>query len=576
MKRLSFKSVSVALTLACAGLWGHSASAAPLDWTEDLGGIFSKPANWSPLGPPAPADNALFDLSGAYTVSFSANRTNSRLLIGNDKVAFDLGDSSSHFNYRLKSLTLPSITLGLGTGDVSRANLLDGELRGVSATIGYAKHSDGNLTVNAGANLLLPAVRNQRTGDFLKKTGILNVGGSGTGGLTIISGGHVSSNLGIVGTKAGSHGNATLSGPGSSWTIDTDLRVGGNTTGRGVLKVSSGALLDVNNTLEIRKRGTVTLNGGTLSAGSINKTGLFNFLAGTLNITKSDFELGLPGPLGSGLRLQFNQALNVTEDSTLDAGAVLTLDDGKFHADHTNNLGQIVLGGASAQFSGTSLINRGSISGTGSIVASFDNRAGASVALIDGDHLTVSGDTTNNGAIHIASGAVADFNSFTHNGGDFSVASGGTANFAGPVHGHGNFAGGGTFSFLGHYGPGDSPSHVNIDGDVAFGSAGALDLELASTGSDQLGVTKTLDLHDVNITLADGFTPQIGDTFTLVTANDILYNGQIHVPSLGSAIAFKVDQGTTSLSLTVIPEPHLFLLPLSTMALQVLSRRRKK
>lgn len=573
---LSRRSISLALALAALGLWDHSAHATPLDWTEELGGIFTKPANWTPAGPPTPADNALFDLSGAYTVSFSANRTNSRLLIGDDKVAFDLGDSSSHFNYRLKSLTLPSITLGLSSGDVSRANFLDGNFRGVSATIGYASHSDGNLTVNAGANLFLPAVRSKKTGDFLKKTGILNVGGSGIGGLTIVSGGQVSSNLGIIGTKAGSHGNASLSGQTSAWTIDSDLRVGGSTTGRGVLKISSGALLDIDDTLEIRKRGKVIINGGTLTAGSINRIGLLKFIAGTLNITKSNFELGTPGPLGSSLRLQSDQTLTITEDSTLDAGAVLTLADGKFHADHTNNLGQIVLSGASSYLSGTSLINRGIISGTGNILAALDNRAGASIDLIDGDHLTVAGDTTNTGALLIASGTVADFNSFSHNGGNFSVASGGTANFAGPVHGHGNFFGGGSFAFLGHYSPGASPAHVSIDGSVAFGPAGALDLQLAAAGSDQLAVTKSINLNDVNITLADDYIPQLGDTITLVTGTSILYNGQIHVPSLGTAIAFNVDQGNTSLSLTVIPEPHLFLLPLGALALHVLPRRRRR
>src|SRR5207247_2012371 len=104
-----------------------------------------------------------------------------------------------------------------------------------------------------------------------------------------------------------------------------------------------------------------------------------------------------------------------------------------------------------------------------------------------------------------------------HNGGELAVAAGGAVKFHGRVRGNGSFAGGGTFDFEDHYSPGSSPARASVDGDVVFGTNGSLDLELAGTtpgsGYDQLAVTRSVTLNDVEISLIDGFVPKLGDTF---------------------------------------------------------------
>ena len=66
----------------------------------------------------------------------------------------------------------------------------------------------------------------------------LRVGVSGTGALTIQTGGTVNNTLGIIGDNAGSSGTATVDGAGSTWTNSSDFYVGHN--GNGTLTISNG------------------------------------------------------------------------------------------------------------------------------------------------------------------------------------------------------------------------------------------------------------------------------------------------------------------------------------------------
>src|SRR5205085_1641045 len=72
----------------------------------------------------------------------------------------------------------------------------------------------------------------------------LRVGVSGTGALTIQTGGRVSSASGFVGLDAGSAGTATVDGAGSTWTNACDFYLGYD--GNGTLTVrNSGTLSNV-------------------------------------------------------------------------------------------------------------------------------------------------------------------------------------------------------------------------------------------------------------------------------------------------------------------------------------------
>lgn len=73
----------------------------------------------------------------------------------------------------------------------------------------------------------------------------------------------------------------------------------------------------------------------------------------------------------------------------------------------------------------------------------------------------------------------------------------------------------------GRVSPGDSPGNITIQGDYTQQSAGVLEIQLggttAGTEYDQLTVTGTATMAGtLNVSLIDGFIPQVGDSFTIL------------------------------------------------------------
>jgi T5SS/PEP-CTERM-associated repeat protein len=69
-------------------------------------------------------------------------------------------------------------------------------------------------------------------------SGLLSVGGAGSGTLTIDAGGNVSNTEGIISIQSGAVGSATVKGAGSTWTNSQSLTVGN--LGTGTLKIEQG------------------------------------------------------------------------------------------------------------------------------------------------------------------------------------------------------------------------------------------------------------------------------------------------------------------------------------------------
>ena len=131
------------------------------------------------------------------------------------------------------------------------------------------------------------------------------------------------------------------------------------------------------------------------------------------------------------------------------------------------------------------------------------------------------------------------------------------------VSGAGNFYGPGSANFVGGYNPGDSPSVVNFEGD--FVSQHSLFIELGGNDNsvaaefDQLLIdgTAVIDgLLDVRlIDLGEGlFSPQLGDSFAIITAEDGLTGdfSQLNLPTLTGGLGWQVTTDDTSLFLNVI------------------------
>ena len=181
-------------------------------------------------------------IAGAGSFELGANE----LTVGGNDLSTDVSGIISGTGSLVKvgagTLTLSgSATLG-GTTIDGGALAVNGGTLNASDTIvmGSTAGSSGTLNIGAGG---------------VARTLNLIVGQSGVGTLTVQDGGTLTDFFGSVGQLPGSHGTATVSGAGSTWTNTGTIQVGGLGTG----------------TLTIENGGTVNSGGGGsigLSAGS--------------------------------------------------------------------------------------------------------------------------------------------------------------------------------------------------------------------------------------------------------------------------------------------------------------------
>lgn len=92
--------------------------------------------------------------------------------------------------------------------------------------------------------------------------GVLNIGDSGTGTLTIQSGGSVTNTSGVLGSFAGATGMVTVAGAGSNWTNNGNVVVGSAGTGE-LMIADGGTVTDLTGVVggSSGSRGTVTVTG---------------------------------------------------------------------------------------------------------------------------------------------------------------------------------------------------------------------------------------------------------------------------------------------------------------------------
>ncbi len=231
------------------------------------------------------------------TGTITVDGENSTLEVGNYIFVGDAGDGTLNITNG-GSVTTDSVT----TDDY--------------ISIGGRTGSNGTVTVDG-------------AGSTLDVGGYLNVGREGTGTLEIAGGGSVTAGLDVyIGSLAGSDGEVTVDGPGSTLGVGTSLYVGRSSTGTGTLEITNGGsvttVTDVVIGDDANAIGKVTVGGedSTLSSGDNLYVGQYG--TGTLNIENggtaeaSRIYIGsLAGSIGT-----------VTVDgSTLDVGTSLYVGD---------------------------------------------------------------------------------------------------------------------------------------------------------------------------------------------------------------------------------------------------------
>jgi hypothetical protein len=210
--------------------------------------------------------------------------------------------------------------------------------------------------------------------------------------------------------------------------------------------------------------------------------------------------------------------------------------------------GQIQLDRSSASITGSGTLTLAApLTGTGSVAvpvvntplggilvfanalafgATVTNQAGAAVTVVDGlVSFPGDGSANDDGLVNLGTLNLTD--AFVD--GDVRTPAGSTVNVAGEATFNGFVSGAGTFSgttnlvtFNGGYSPGDSPAAIDFGGDLAFGAANLLEIELGGTAPgtqhDQLNVAGALATGGaLALVPAGAFAPSPGDSFTLLT-----------------------------------------------------------
>ncbi|MCC7085458.1 MAG: hypothetical protein IT427_10665 [Pirellulales bacterium] len=232
------------------------------------------------------------------------------------------------------------------------------------------------------------------------------------------------------------------------------------------------------------------------------------------------------------------------------------------------NTGRINLQAGTIDFFQPLVNAAGIISGHGAIFAGGTGIANAGQMNFSGGTSEVFGGVHNQatllGGIRVLSGSNVTFWNDVTSDADalFNVSGGSSATFLGNYSGSG-ISGPGNIEFHGKVSPGISAAAMNMGGNVALGTSSVLDLQLGGTapGSqyDVLSVSGSLHLDGLlRVSLADGFTPFVNDSFTLLLADSIDGSfSAIELPDLPGPLAWKSMFGDHEGTIQVIGPPAI-------------------
>lgn len=517
-----------------------------VSWANAADGNWSDAANWSTGMLPQPEDTAVIDLAGVYTVTLDATTQ-----VG----ALELGGVSG-----LQALVMNGTQLTLvenSTVSVTGALYMSGN----SAVVGPNTLTvAGVLRVSGGVAVLHMALANSGTLDVLAgglevrqggtSSGMINTA-TGTvtslsGGILDVTGGSMTASGGLtvlagatLRFSAGTHpfsASSSVSGAG-----DIDF-AGGLVTLLGGYSVSgstsvSGGTVSFENTTTPATTTNLALSSGTLSgAGEVSVSGTLSWSGGTMG--------------GSGLT-----RVGAAGGGTWDGGAKVL--DGRA----LRNEGNVVwaMGNLDLQ-NGASLLNAAGATldvqaPDGSVL---DNTVGGPVTLTNDGTLvvasdgvvSVTADIVNSGTLDIQAGSLDPNGGFSHTDGAVLQGTGALSLTDATVT-----------ALDGDVRPGTSPGALTVEGALPLSTLSTVSIELNGTtaGSqyDQLNILGRATLNGV-LDITAGFTPQVGDQFTVLTFVGGRAGGfaAVNGLDLGGGIVLDTVWSPTDLKL-VVPVPQI-------------------
>ena len=302
------------------------------------------------------------------------------------------------------------------------------------------------------------------------------------------------------------------------------VRLEGNATVAGTQIVNAGEISINSDTVTVV--GDQLINAGVISG--FGRVGM-QLQNGTAGEIRTD----------SGGRITFLQSGN-TNSGRIEAINGATVE---FRGDLTNGIaGRIVARDGTLRFAG-GLTNEGNLitsNGLGEVFGNIVNDAMGRITIASQSTALFYDDLINQGTVHVGEDAMAIFLE--------------------TVSGDGTFTGNGTVRFEGTFMPGNSPAHVQFEGDLELGTDSRLMLELYGNRSvewDRLSVEGMASLDGgLQLSLVGGFAPQNGEFFNLLDFAAV--RGQfdtVSLPKLHDGLAWDTSELYETGSIRVVPEP---------------------
>jgi hypothetical protein len=202
------------------------------------------------------------------------------------------------------------------------------------------------------------------------------------------------------------------------------------------------------------------------------------------------------------------------------------------------------------------------------------NQAGARLSLQDGAALTLQGDLSNAGTLHIGAGSTLAARNLTQIDGTLTVdgvldngtAGGVTTLLGGVLNGNGTingdlFVGGGPG--IASFRPGHSPGHMTITGGLTLNPGGVLELEI-QRGADGLLYWDTVGADSMSFAVGSLIKVLIGSGVASpdVLALDLLsctsycsFSGDVLVEGATGGSSFTFSDNGLAITLAAVPEP---------------------
>lgn len=261
--------------------------------------------------------------------------------------------NNGSFTYNSGVLALTNSALTIGTNGLLGDNIV---LKNRSLSV------SGDVTVEAGASLLVSNSSIYGNAQANENRFFSNLNNQGTVTVNSTSSSSYKGELTVDGiiTNDGASAVLTLDGGALIAGIITNVNGGSfnfnsgqlSLTNSGLTVGSAGVLgdnidlstadsLTVANNINIDNGATLSVNGGSLSAGAITNSGNFTFNTGRLELTNSGMTVGGAGLLGDNVTLGSPRTLSVVGNVVVDNAAVLTIDSAASFLSNLDNRGTV-------------------------------------------------------------------------------------------------------------------------------------------------------------------------------------------------------------------------------------------